>query len=194
MRMEIVKMKKQIILGAIICILLVGIGITIIFVAKYKEEHRYLTYEELGPEQIILAQEWHERYNGEIIVKVNIVDKTGNKYSALIPEQEWEGIESFIMEMSDAKKTLNCLSTDDTEHMYNCIIHMNSEAGYKSIPQSVPCIHPLPYRESFSYGIRNKKDGTSELVLIWKEEGLGNCYILDDEYANKIWYKLDYLL
>ena len=191
---ESMKNKKAIKIGIIIAIIvavLVCIGIEIVHIreAKYEEAHRYLTYEELEPGQIILVQELHKQFeeHGEMLVKVNILDKEGNKYSALIPEKEWEGVEAFLEEMPEMTKTLNCLSVERTTEVYYSITYMDANAEYKYVPKPVPDMYPSPCREFYSYGMRYKVDGTVECLTIWKEESYGACYILDDPSADVIY-------
>ena len=76
------KKRKRLmgIVGAIICILLLGIGITIIFVAKYKEEHRYLTYEELPENQIIFIKSLTENYGESYRTHLRAIDASGSVY------------------------------------------------------------------------------------------------------------------
>ena len=174
---------------AVLVAVVIGIGIVHIHNVKYEEAYRYLTYEELEPGQIILVQEWHEQYeyHGEMMVKVNILDKEGNKYSALIPEQEWEGMEVFLEDMPEMTKTLNCLSVERTTEVYHSITYMDVNAEYKYISKPVPDIYPTPRRKSYSYGMRYRVDGTVECLTIWKEESYGACYILDDPSADMIY-------
>ena len=186
------KKKKVIgIIGLIVVAVLVAVVIGIVHIrdAMYEEAHRYLTYEELEPGQIILVQELHKQFeeHGEMMVKVNILDKEGNKYSALIPEQEWEGVEAFLEEMPEMTKTLNCLSVERTAEVYHSITYMNENVEYKYVPKPVPDMYPPPCREFYSYGMRYKVDGTVECLTIWEEESYGACYILDDPSADVIY-------
>ncbi len=183
------KKRKRLmgIVGAIICILLVGIGITIICVAKYKEEHRYLTYEELGPEQIVLIQETIGDIEGMRQVQVRAVDETGAVYMIIVPYKEWNGVEVAFNDICNGKKTLNRLSGEEMRQIYGAILEINPVNTYECIMNVSLGVEPGYTTERYFYGIRYKVNGEKEYIEFWKEYRGEEEYILDDDSAREIY-------
>ena len=186
------KKRKRLmgIVGAIICILLLGIGITIIFVAKYKEEHRYLTYEELEPEQIVLIQETMMVYDNKKYVVVRAVDAEGDAYYSEIPYDEWNGVENFFVNITKGKKTINRIYDEEIEQIYNYILQIDDDAEYVYMAMSVlsPGESKTLYR--YQYGIRYKGNGEIEYILYREMTNTGAMYLLDDPKAKDVYYSV----
>ena len=186
------KNKKRIIgiIGILVGIVLIAvvfvIGIVHFREAKYGGAERYLAYEELEPGQIILVQELHRQYDDGMKIRVNVLDKEGSKYSALVSEQEWNGMEEFLNEMPETTKTPNYFNAEETKEIYSYVVQMDANATYQDVSPEVFHGDGTPRQKGFSYGIRYKADGIVEYLTVWKEEHYGSCFILDDPSAHII--------
>ncbi len=182
------KKRKRLmgIIGVVICILLVGIGITIICVAKYKEEHRYLTYAELEPEQIVLIKETIEIVDDKKYVFIRAVDAEGDTYFSEIPYEEWNGVELFFTDVKNGEKKINEIYDEDMEQIYKYIVLIDKEAEYKCITMTY--INPVPrsLTSRYCYGIRYRMDGTIEYVKFWEEKMGEKEFLLDDPAAKEV--------
>ncbi len=194
---ESMKNKKRIKIGIIIAIIvaiLVGIGIVHTRDAKYEEAYRYLAYEELEPGQIILVQETHSEFDGEMKVRIRAVDKEGNLYSLLVKQDEWLGIEESMKEIMDGVTMSNYISHDDMKKIYEDIVIIDANADYRRIMKEIPAVEPKPVKTEYYIGIRYRNDGTAEFVTFWEERRFGEVYIMDDPAAEDAYWTAGYPL
>ncbi|MBQ7832360.1 MAG: hypothetical protein IJ336_02135 [Lachnospiraceae bacterium] len=193
------KNKKVIKIGIIIAVIvavIVGIGIGIVHIrdAMYEEAHRYLTYEELEPGQIILVLETHTKFDGEMKVIIQAVDKEGNLYSLLVKQDEWLGIEESMKEIMDGVIMSNYISHDDMKKIYEDIVKIYANADYRRIMKEIPAVEPKPVKKEYYIGIRYRNDGTAEFVTFWEERRFGEVYIMDDPAAEDAYWTAGYPL
>lgn len=185
------KKKKAIgIIGVILGVILVCMGITYICIAGYKEKHRYLTYEELEPDQIVLVKETIGIFDDEKMVYIRAVDAEGDEYFSEIPYEEWNGVENFFADITNGEKTINRIYDEEIEQIYNYVLQIDENAEYECITMTY--INPVPrsWTSRFCYGIRYKKDGTLEYVKFWEEKRGEEEYLLDDPVAREVYYSL----
>lgn len=180
--------KKTKLMIIILSVLIVVISILALVTIKYIHDHRYLTYKELEPNQLVLIrEEMYESAKEGKMVNVRAIDAEGNLYSVYVPYEEWNGIEAFYEEIVQGEKTANYMTKEEMEKIYDYLLETDENASYTLLVTIVPCIYPLPYSQGNYYGIRYRGDGTMEYVKFWEERSYGSYYLLDDLPAKKIY-------
>ena len=182
------KKRKKVMFGVIIGILIIGISIAIVFIIKYKEAHRYLTFEELEPSQIVLIKEWTGKVDGEEKVRIRAVDVEGDEYYSEVSYEGWEGIDKFFVNATNGNKTTNCIHDENIARMYHFLLRADANAEYKCI--TMDYINPVNGRVTTSacYGIRYRADGTMEYVKFWEKPIGESEYLLDDPAIREVYY------
>lgn len=180
--------RKRIIVGVIIGIFFIGVCIAIICAMKYKEAHRYLTYEELEPSQIVLIKEWTGEIDGVEKVRIRAVDAEGDEYYSEIPYKEWEGIEKFFANATSGEKTTNRINDENIERMYKFLLRADESAEYKCITMTYINPEKPSVTTRACYGIRYRADGTMEYVKFWEKPIGESEYLLDDPAIREVYY------
>ena len=182
--------KKRIITIITISILLLIVSVGTICVLKYQSENRYIPFEELDKEQIVLIQEIIALDEGEKWVYIRAVDAEGDAYLSTIPYDEWEGIEYFFNSITSEEIIVNRIYDNEIEHIYNYILQIDAEAEYERITMDYSLPIDSTGMSGFCYGVRYKVNGTVEYIMFWKKTGSGIEYRLDDSAAKEIYYSL----
>ena len=183
------KKKKRIVAIIITAIMLLIVSIGVLCVLKYKEEHRYIPFEELDKAQIVLIQETIA-LDDEERVYIKAVDAEGDLYFFNVQYDEWGGVEKLYNQMTNAKKKFNHIYDEEIEKIYNYILQIDENADYVHMAMSV-----LEYGESnilhiYCYGIRYKENGEIEYVLYGEKDSIGAMNILDDPAAKEVYYSV----
>ncbi len=184
------KKKKRIVAIIIATIVLLAVEIAVICVAKYRADNRYIPFEELDKDQIVLIQETIGIFDDEKQVYIRAADAEGDVYSSLIPYEEWDGIENFFADITNGKKTVNRIYDDEIEKIYDYILQIDENSEYKSISMEFMDSTVSSTTSGFYYGIRYKMNGAIEYVVFWEETRSGMRYLLDDPAAEEIYYSV----
>ncbi len=176
------KKKKRIVAIIITAILLLIISIGVICVLKYKEEHKYIPYEELRGEQIVLVTVSIGKYSGQIQARIHALDAEGDLYEMLIPTDKWVGIEYLYDEIQDNKIQTNYEYDEDTKQMYESILLIDKDAEMIQVKSYCNGIR----LEQYFYAIRYMANGEMEYIKYGEEQTSEIRYCLDDPYALKI--------
>lgn len=184
------KKKKRIVAIIIATIVLLAVEIAEICVAKYRADNRYIPFEELDKDQIVLIQETIGIFDDEKQVYIRAADAEGDVYSSLIPYEEWDGIENFFADITNGKKTVNRIYDDEIEKIYDYILQIDENSEYKSISMEFMDSTVSSTTSGFYYGIRYKMNGAIEYVVFWEETRSGMRYLLDDPAAEEIYYSV----
>lgn len=185
------KKKKRIVAIIIATIVLLAVGIAVICVAKYRAEHRYIPFEELEAEQIILIQEMLRFEGDERVVYIRAVDVTGDIHFLTLPYKEWGEIEEYFDEISSAEKENNHIKDEDMKQIYEHIVQINKDAEFYCIMNSVPTVEPPIYSQGYLYAIRYKRDGSAEYIKFWEETSWCVWYLMSDSAAKEIYKIVD---
>lgn len=170
------------IVGAMICILLVGIGITIICVAKYKEEHRYLTYEELPENQIIFIQSLTEDYEDSYRTHLRAIDASGSVYLCTLYGDYFELNDSTYIKIMDNKTEKDIVALEKVQEMYDKFLNIDSDAELEILSNT----YVMDSGTDRYYGILFQEDGDVEYVLLWYDEEYKGQGMLSDTNVRDI--------
>lgn len=175
--------KKRIITLIITSILLLIVSIGVIYVLKYKAEHRYIPYEELSGEQIVLVTVSIGKYSGQIQARIHALDAEGDLYEMLIPTDKWVGIEYLYEEIQDNKIQTNYEYDEDTKQMYESILLIDEDTELIRLEEYG--YYTGNRLEYYFYAIRYMANGEVEYIK-YGEVQTEIRYCLDDPYALKI--------
>ena len=177
--------KKTKVFIIILSVLLIMISILMFFIIKYILDHRYLTYKELQPNQLILIrEEMYESTKDGKIVYIRAIDAEGNLYSVYVPYEEWEGIEFFFEEIVQGEKTANYMTKEEMELVYGYVIEIDEN---NSLKYHMDCVPPVkPFYKEYCYGIRYQGNKTVEYIKYYEERTYAERYYLEDSSAKKL--------
>lgn len=182
------KKNKRIVAIIITVILLLMVSISVLYVLKYKAEHRYISFEELDKEQIVLIQEIIALDEGEKWVYIRAVDAEGDAYLSTIPYDEWEGIESVYEDILNGKKTFNRIYDEEIKQIYNYILQIDENEDYYCISMTVLEDGESNILHRYYYGVRYMENGNIEYVMFWEATSTQAMYLLDDPAAKEVYY------
>lgn len=175
------KKKKRIVAIIITAIMLLIVSIGVLCVLKYKEEHRYIPFEELDKAQIVLIQETIA-LDDEERVYIKAVNAEGDLYEMLIPTDKWVGIEYLYEEIQDNKIQTNYEYDEDMKQMYESILRIDKDAEMIQVESYCNRIG----LEQYFYAIRYMPNGEMEYIKYGEEQTTEIRYCLEDPYALKI--------
>ena len=182
------KKKKRIVAIIITAIMLLIVSIGVLCVLKYKEEHRYIPFEELDKEQIVLIHEIIALDEGEKCVYIRAVDAEGDLYFFNVPYDEWGGVEKFYNQMTNAKKKFNHIYDEEIEKIYNYILQIDENKDYNGISMTVLEDGESNILHRYFYGVRYMENGTIEYVMFLHATRTEAKYLLDDPAAKEVYY------
>ncbi len=176
------KKKKRIVAIIITAIMLLIVSIGVLCVLKYKAEHKYIPYEELSGEQIVLVTVSIGKYSGQIQARILALDAEGDLYEMLIPTDKWVGIEYLYEEIQDNKIQTNYEYDEDMKQMYESILRIDKDAEMIQVESYCNGIG----LEQYFYAIRYMPNGEMEYIKYGEEQTTEIRYCLEDPYALKI--------
>ena len=177
--------KKTKLMIIILSVLIVVISILTLVTIKYIHGHRYLTYKELEPNQLVLIrEEMYESAQEEKMVNVRAIDAEGNLYSVYVPYEERNGIEASYEEIVQGEKTANYMTKEEMEQVYGYVIEIDENNLLKYHMDCVPPVKPF-YKE-YCYGIRYQRNGEVEYIKYFEERTYAERYYLEDFSAKKL--------
>lgn len=180
--------KKTKLMIIILSVLIVVISILALVTIKYIHDHRYLTYKELEPNQLVLIrEEMYESAKEGKMVNVRAIDAEGNLYSVYVPYEEWNGIEMFYKEITQGEKITNHVTEEKMAEIYSCVLEIDEKSDYyHPFVTVVPIYDEEPFVKENCYGIRYHGNGEVEYIKYFEERTYCEYYYLDDLSAEKL--------
>lgn len=176
------KKRKRVIVGAIICVLLIGMSVAFIYVAKYKEEHRYLTYAELPDSQIVFIKALTEDYENVLRTNIQAIDVSGRVYSCILYGEDFELSDSTYLEIIENNVEKDIIDSKKVQEMYGDFLRIDRDAEYEIVSDTFV----LDSGTNSYYGIRFQENGEVDYVLLWSRGEPFGQGILSGAYVKDI--------
>lgn len=183
------KKKKRIVAIIILAVALLAVIIGVIFVLKYRAEHRYIPFEKLDEEQIVFVREDINENTIGWAGHFWAYDISGRKYTIKFQVEEYGQFEELRNAIIDGETVDNDLaqvevienyvSVTKVEEMYENLLQVNRRAKYRKVSDIIV----LDTGSTYFYGVRFLQNGEVEYINIWSDTDYSGKDLLDDPYA-----------